>query len=172
MSVRIAIAHLVTAVSFLLPVSASSAETGPDPSVQFIYIRTAFSLLPSIYIDEWGNARIDAFCKESMYVDFKPGAKRFGEAAKLLDEIEFWTIPHDPNYRYETKDGKKVLLRRDCDHCATYSVTWNGADFWDMHTVKFIKFDRPPDRRVDAVEAVIRAVIRGQESKVCPPDSK
>lgn len=68
MSVRIAVVCLLTAGSLLRPTSASSGETAPDPSVQFIYVRTAFSLLPSVYIDEWGNARIDAFCKKSTYI--------------------------------------------------------------------------------------------------------
>lgn len=113
--------------------SADAQRYEAPPLVRFISIHTSFSNLPSIYIDEWGNARIATFCKgaESPHLDLKLGKAAFERAAQTLAEIEFHNIPYQPNYEYTSVNGKKVLSLTQSSHQAKYHVTFNEEGPWN-----------------------------------------
>ena len=142
-------------------------ETPFPPSVSFISIHSSFASLPGVYIDEWGNARINAFCKDGGAIDLRLGDKRYREAASILRSIKFHTLPFNLEYRYEREDDEWILIERKCDHCPHYRVTFNDGRFWNMHTVEFWRMPDETDERFEAIERVIRVVTRDQEDELC-----
>lgn len=154
----------VTAALLLCAGVAHAQQYVPPPHVRFINVHTSFSALPAVYIDEWGNARIDAFCPDYLYVDLKLGPERFNEAAQILHNLDFFTLPYSLNSVYSGPKDKRKWGTSYCDHCARYVVTFNERDFWNLHTVEFVDND---DSRVAAIRKLIGVVTRGQEAKLC-----
>jgi len=139
--------------------------------VSFINVHSSFSDLPSVYIDEWGNARISTYCRgdSAPFMDLKLGVSAFQQAVQILTEIEFHKIPYQPNYEYIMVNGKKTLSLIRETHQSRYHVTFNEKGPWSMHSVQFDKSS--PSKSVGAVEKLITNLIKGHEGKLCKPQN-
>jgi len=152
----------------LLPLHGLAQEFVVPPSVRYLSISSSYASMPGIYIDEWGNARIETQCPGAYFTDAKPGKETYLKAIGLLDEMQFRTIPYNPYYKYEKTDHGTVLLESKCEDCTRYQVTLNGGGWGQMHTVQFSQVRN--DTYVAKIETLISMVVKDSNVKVCAHD--